>query len=342
MVKTKDILPVNLQGDKNIEAICEAIDKVFYTEEEIGKLLVYIIDTVDVSAFNWLAWQFHIEGWELAQTEAEKRSLIKKAIELHRYKGTIWAVKEAIKAVGYADAELEERFPPVKYDNTYTYSGTETYMGGLRWALFRVLIDIGERKSLTQTDIQKLIALINEYKNVRSHLKDISFRSTVQDRFADFIDSWFSKVLATYQDIKPWGLRYDGSIAHNQAVQNLHNGSFRYNGQKKYDEWQITGHRHDNVWDTADFSVGMAVSDEVEISARYDGRLRYSGFHYGSDAPFAVDPAMKLRITRHIRYDGRYRYSGALYDGSFRYNASRRYFEGIYYRGNIVTQEAVV
>lgn len=38
------------------------------------------------SALEMLGWQFHIEGWELAQTDEEKRTLIKKAIELHRYK----------------------------------------------------------------------------------------------------------------------------------------------------------------------------------------------------------------------------------------------------------------
>jgi len=100
MVKTKEIVPINLQGDKNIEALCEAIDKVFYIENDISKLLVYIIDSVDASALNWLAWQFHIEGWELAQTEQEKRNLIRRAIQLHKFKGTLFGIKTACQLAG--------------------------------------------------------------------------------------------------------------------------------------------------------------------------------------------------------------------------------------------------
>jgi phage tail P2-like protein len=48
------------------------------------------------------------KGWKLANTEDDKRSLIKKAIELHRYKGTVWAVKEAMKSIGFTDAVLIE------------------------------------------------------------------------------------------------------------------------------------------------------------------------------------------------------------------------------------------
>ena len=100
MVKTKEILPPNLQGDKNIEALCEAIDKVFNVENDIKKLLIYIIDSVDSSALPHLAWQFHIEGWDTAQTETDKRNLIKRAIEMHRYKGTLYGIKTACGLAG--------------------------------------------------------------------------------------------------------------------------------------------------------------------------------------------------------------------------------------------------
>jgi len=100
MVKTKNLLPANLQGDKNIEAICSAIDKVFTLENDLSKLLVYLIDQVEESALPFLAWQFHIEGYEKAQTIQEKRNLIKSAIELHRYKGTLFGIKTACTLAG--------------------------------------------------------------------------------------------------------------------------------------------------------------------------------------------------------------------------------------------------
>ena len=154
MVKTNDLLPVNLQGDKNIEGLCSAIDKVFSLENDLSKLLVYLIDQVEESALNFLAWQFHIEGYDQAQTVQEKRNLIKSAIELHRYKGTPYAIKKVFQVLGL-DASLQEWFD---------YNG-DPYK-------FKVLV-----KSIIQDEdtYRRLTELINEYKNVRSWLDAISF-----------------------------------------------------------------------------------------------------------------------------------------------------------------------
>ena len=154
MVKTKDLLPVNLQGDKNIEGLCSAIDKVFTLENDLSKLLVYLIDQVEESALAFLAWQFHIEGYDQAQTIQEKRNLIKHAIELHRFKGTPYAIKKVFQALNL-DASLQEWFD---------YNG-DPYR-------FKVLV-----KSVIQDEdtYLRLIELINEYKNVRSWLDAIGF-----------------------------------------------------------------------------------------------------------------------------------------------------------------------
>jgi phage tail P2-like protein len=154
MVKTKNLLPANLQGDKNIEAICSAIDKVFTLENGLSKLLVYLIDQVEESALPFLAWQFHVEGFDQAQTIQEKRNLIKNAIELHRYKGTPHAIKKVFQALNL-EAELSEWF---------NYNG-DPYK-------FKVLV-----KSIIQDEdtYRRFIELINEYKNVRSWLDAIGF-----------------------------------------------------------------------------------------------------------------------------------------------------------------------
>ncbi|MEM1590181.1 MAG: phage tail protein I [Candidatus Bathyarchaeia archaeon] len=153
MAKTKELLPVSLQGDKNVEALCEAQDHVFSLEDEVYKLLIYPrIDSLSGEVLDLLAWQFHIEGWELAETEGEKRALIKKAIELHRYKGTPWAVINALKACGY-ESYMKEWF---EYDG-------QPY-------LFKVYV---RRPIQDNQTYQKLIAAVYEYKNARSWLDSI-------------------------------------------------------------------------------------------------------------------------------------------------------------------------
>jgi len=93
----KRLIPPGIK-DLNTETLNELIDRLGTLD--LTPLLVYIIDHVDSSALPHLAWQFHIEGWELARTEQEKRNLIKKAIELHRYKGTLLGIKTACQLAG--------------------------------------------------------------------------------------------------------------------------------------------------------------------------------------------------------------------------------------------------
>lgn len=75
------------------------------------------MDTVKPDLLPLLAEQFHIdgdEGWLLTQTEQQRRDLIKQSIELHRHKGTPWALREVFRILGVT-VELEEwwqRRPP--------------------------------------------------------------------------------------------------------------------------------------------------------------------------------------------------------------------------------------
>lgn len=135
-----------------------------FTDLELDKLLVYLIDTVDSDAIPYLAEQFDVlgyKGFKLATTETEQREIIKRSIELHRYKGTRWAVQEALKSIGFGDAVIEEHVED-------------------HWAKFRVTIDLGDRQ-LNVLEIDELVKMITEYKNVRSHLADLSYTITFDD-----------------------------------------------------------------------------------------------------------------------------------------------------------------
>ena len=60
------------------------------------------IDTLPSDALPHLAEQYHItgeEGWIFCKNEQEKRALLKKAIKLHKYKGTKFAIISALSAL---------------------------------------------------------------------------------------------------------------------------------------------------------------------------------------------------------------------------------------------------
>ncbi len=137
---------------------------------DLDKLLMYVIDTVDAAALPYLAKQFDVLGYRgmrLATTEAQQREVIKNAIRLKRYSGTPWAVKNALKAIGYPDAVLTER------------SGS----GVTGWAEFTIKLDVGDNP-VSQVQIDELVKMINIYKGARNHLNALSYTVNFADGVA--------------------------------------------------------------------------------------------------------------------------------------------------------------
>jgi phage tail P2-like protein len=150
----KELTPSSI---KELQHLVDTFDVSFENiKDKIINVLIYsrIDEITDENLLDLLAWQFHIEEYEKAQNIQEKKNLIKNAIELHRYKGTPYAIKKVLQSLNL-DAELQEWFD---------YNG-EPYR-------FKVLI----KTVIQDEDIYKKAAeLINEYKNTRSWLDAIGF-----------------------------------------------------------------------------------------------------------------------------------------------------------------------
>lgn len=150
---------------------------------DLTVLLIYLVDMVPASALSSLGKQFDLlgyKGFALATTDEERRTLIKNAIERKRYSGTPWALKEALKSVGYGDSEIIEGLTPL-YDGTFRYDGTITH-GSNGWAFFSIdNIDLGETKGYKDSDLILLRELIDIYKRAITRLVNLGFALNVSD-----------------------------------------------------------------------------------------------------------------------------------------------------------------
>lgn len=138
-----------------------------------GIVEVYDIDNVEASALIHLADQFNVlglRGWNLASNEDEQRALVKEAIALHKKAGTPFAVLRALALVGYPGATMEEN-PPLRYDGSWSYDGSEQYIGKRLDGFIVVLDPVQAEVSATLIDL--IVSLINEWKNARTHLLDL-------------------------------------------------------------------------------------------------------------------------------------------------------------------------
>ena len=126
-----------------------------FAQLDLTALMVYLVDLVDASALPALAEQFHVqglEGWLFTTDEREKRELIKQAIELHKYKGTIWAVWRVLEILSL----------PGTISEWFEYGGKAYF--------FKVDIELVD-KGMDENLFNNLVELIHEYKNTRSKLE---------------------------------------------------------------------------------------------------------------------------------------------------------------------------
>ena len=140
---------------------------------KLDRILVYLIDTVDVSILPYLANQFDVSGYKgyvLATTDAQRRDIIKKAIQLKRYMGTLYAIKLALKSAGFGDEAT-------------IYEGVGTVGDGKDWARFSVVVTDGGLTVPLTAEATRLILL---YKNVRSEFLGVFYPVDESDPF-DFL-----------------------------------------------------------------------------------------------------------------------------------------------------------
>lgn len=101
-----------------------------------------------------LAWQLHVDNYDIARTYAERLEMVKTAIAVHRKKGTPWAVETAVTAaLGNVETTVTE---------WYDYEGGQPYH-------FKVLVTLFEQ-GIVADDINRARQIILETKNTRSHL----------------------------------------------------------------------------------------------------------------------------------------------------------------------------
>lgn len=139
------------------------------TDVELGKintdlLLIYpAIDSLNEQLIDYLAVQMHVDEYDDTENLDVKRQQVKQSFLLHRLKGTKYAVQKAVSTV-YQSAKVEE-WPE--------YRG-EPY----HFRVTGITAPMNETKT-----INKLVRLINAYKNTRSWLDYVQFNRLYRQTF---------------------------------------------------------------------------------------------------------------------------------------------------------------
>lgn len=163
----KDLIPGSIAEDPQVEAAVLALDGQLadINSHLIQTIILPRIDELSEAILDLLLWEFHItldEGAGLAVSVEEKRDLVRRAVEIHRLKGTKAALLRIFEMLSMRGVISE----------WYEYGG-EPYK-------FKVeILELSERGLDEQTYVL-LERLIDEYKNVRSWLDELNVYLTVR------------------------------------------------------------------------------------------------------------------------------------------------------------------
>lgn len=104
----------------------------------------------------WLADHLSVDAWQPFWTDAQKRAAIASSIKVHRLKGTISAVREALGALGLR-IQVQEWFQLMPRGEPYTFR----------------LVVTADQVGYDKATLDKVQNVVNDAKNLRSHMSEI-------------------------------------------------------------------------------------------------------------------------------------------------------------------------
>ena len=142
----------------------------------LPKLMPRLVDLVAPEHLELLAESRSIlneDGYWLAESDDARRKLIKGAYELHRYKGTPWAIREIVRRLGLGEITLIERMGNKTHNGEIRRNGIYRHGHGSRWAYYRVILN----RVITQDQARLLRKTLAAFAPARCILDTLDFQA---------------------------------------------------------------------------------------------------------------------------------------------------------------------
>lgn len=162
MMTIKEVSLLSLQSaymrqDPMTRALCFALDRQFLKLFEETRMVIINprIEELGDAVLDELAWGRHVDGYDAMAPVEEKRRLVMSSKQMHKYKGTAFAVEQTLADVFGGRAQLREWFE---------YDGIPKH--------FKVEVDCVD-KGASADDLRRAERLIMAAKNLRSQLDSL-------------------------------------------------------------------------------------------------------------------------------------------------------------------------
>lgn len=152
-----DLIPPSIRDDRT-RGLVGLLDRLDLLPFSVVANL-YDPATCPSSALPFLAHQFGIldEGWALATSDAARRTFVAQALTLQAKRGTAWAMRQALAAIGWPGLAVVER--------------------STHWANFKVTQPLPPQP-VTKDQVARILAVIERWKPARCVLEAVEFAIT--------------------------------------------------------------------------------------------------------------------------------------------------------------------
>lgn len=137
-----------------------------------SKVMTTLVELLDDEFIPLLAEKWSVTGYDgafLAESDNSKRSLIKVAIELHRYKGTPWSIREVLRRLGFGEIEIDEGLKA----RTYEHKFVQTIPLSDKWAYYAIRLN----QPITNDQAQQLRKILRNFTPARCTLAVLDYKS---------------------------------------------------------------------------------------------------------------------------------------------------------------------
>ena len=157
-IRWLEIIPPAIRNDPQIQAMDAALTPQLQEVSQAIQdcIILARLDELSEPIVDLLAWQYHVDFYEINLGIEQKRNLVRNSIDVHRHKGTPYAIEQVVEAV-YGNCNLKEWFE---------YGG-EPYF-------FRIDVTLTE-ECVDKTKAKRVLKAIESVKNTRSWLEKLAF-----------------------------------------------------------------------------------------------------------------------------------------------------------------------
>lgn len=163
-----------LRNNTSLRAIEQLTTRLL--KQNVSSVVVMDIDNLPTDAFLHMAEQLSVldePAWQLAPNNDAKRGLLKRAFELHRYKGTVYAIKLVFEMLDLGDVTIEEGRGAISYNGAHPFDGYYLHGSQKHWAVYRVLCSV----LLTAAQAAVAKRMLSTVAPARDVLYEINFTS---------------------------------------------------------------------------------------------------------------------------------------------------------------------